>query len=93
MSCTIWKFHVDATDKFSVKMPPHAKVLSVQTQFGNPFMWVMVDPRYESTEERFFEVFGTGHDIPVDIGVEREYIGTFQLMQGTLIFHLFERLN
>lgn len=98
MSKTIWKFPVAPKQK-SISMPKGAEVLSVQEQHGMPCIWALVDPS-NKTEERHFEIFGTGHDIPMNgerksyqNPVKRKYIGTFQLQGGSLVFHLFERLN
>lgn len=66
-------------------MPKGAKILTVQMQLENPFMWCLVDPDAELHTRRF-ELIGTGHLF--DNGL-REYIGTFQLTSN-LVFHLFE---
>lgn len=44
-------------------------------------------------EKRIFEIFGTGHTIYCDMGVDRRYIGTFQIENGQFIGHVFERIN
>ena len=36
---------------------------------------------------RYVEVYGTGHQIET---MGREYVDTFQLMGGSLVFHVFE---
>ena len=73
-------------------MPKGAEILTVQTQNDTPCIWALVDPDSE-TETRHFEVYGTGHDIHCDMGIERKYINTFQIQYGLLVFHLFERIN
>ena len=90
MEKTIWKFELKIMDEQLIHMPKGADLLSVQTQNGIPCMWVLVDPNND-TEDRYFEVFGTGHKVHCDMGVEREYVGTFQMHNGGLVFHLFER--
>jgi len=91
---TIWKFEVigDIYGKLKLNMPKEAEILSVQIQNERPQIWALVNDEAE-IEERFFEIFGTGHNITGDMGVERKYIGTFQLYNGTLVFHLFERIS
>ncbi len=42
---------------------------------------------YHTLEERTILIIGTGHDIS---GPEGEYVGTYQLHDGNLIFHVFE---
>lgn len=91
MKKQIWKFHLDP-NKNNVAMPVGAEILTIQTQDEMPCIWALVDPDNEK-ELRHFEVYGTGHDIPCDMGIERKYINTFQLEGGSLVFHLFERIN
>ena len=92
MKQSIWKFPMDVNDKVKISMPKGAEILTVQTQHETPCIWALVDTE-NGKEERYFEIFGTGHPIPNDMGVERKYINTFQLKGGALVFHLFERLN
>ena len=70
-----------------VQVPKGGVVLSAQEQFGDVCVWVVVDTEREF-EERHFEVLGTGHFMPEG---KRTFIGTIQLMGGSLIFHVFEK--
>ena len=93
MKKTIWKFKVDVfADNFIIEMSNDAEILCIQNQHEKPCMWVLVDPDQEK-EERYFEIFGTGHPVHCDMGVDRTYIGTYQLDSGRLVFHVFERIN
>ena len=85
---TIWKFPIETTDFQNLVMPKGAKVLCVQIQDDNPFIWAMVDPSAEK-EERSFLVLGTGHPVQTE-DLNLDYIGTYQLKNGLLVFHLFE---
>ena len=90
---SIWKKQLHHTDGcIEVTMPKESRILSVQNQNEEVCIWYLVDTENEN-EKRYFEIFGTGHNIPVGMGIDREYIGTFQLRNGSLVFHLFERLN
>ena len=89
MNKTIWKFELETTDNQTIEMPVNAEILTVQTQNETPCMWALVDPT-EKKEKRFIEVFGTGHDVHYDMGVSRNYLGTYQLHGGSLVFHVFE---
>lgn len=84
---SVWKFPV-APDEFVTTMPAGAKVLSVDTQHGGAQMWVLVDPDAPDAQRRFVTV-GTGHTLPAEIG-DAEFVGTFQLHDGALVFHLFD---
>jgi len=86
---TIWKFPINVVGHGFIAMPKGAEILTVQTQDDAPFIWAVVNPDAEK-EDRYFEVYGTGHPIYQDMGVNRKYIGTFQ--QPPLVWHLFERL-
>jgi hypothetical protein len=44
-------------------------------------------------EKRRFEIFATGEEINCQLGIERKYLGTFQIFSDTLVFHVFERLK
>lgn len=92
MNKSIWKFQLETTDYQTISMPKDAEILTVQTQGDTPCVWALVNPEAEK-EDRNFEVFGTGHKVPVDMGVMREYVATYQLQGGSLIFHVFERTN
>ncbi len=86
---TIWKFPL-LLGRRVIEMPRHARVLTVQVQHGTPYLWVLVNPD-AATAPRIFRVFGTGHPVefPEDDG---DYVGTFQLQGGALVFHVFEQL-
>jgi hypothetical protein len=87
----IWKFELDQKSKI-LNLPKDTEILTVQIQHGTPQLWVLVDPKKQK-EQRCFETIGTGHQIPYDIGITRTYIGTFQLMNGALIYHVFEKID
>jgi hypothetical protein len=86
MTLHIWKFPLEVTDLAVVRMSIAARVLCVQVQQDFPMLWALVDPD-QPTEERRFRVIGTGHRIDDSLGA---YVGTFQLANGRLVFHVFE---
>jgi hypothetical protein len=91
---TVYKYQVPIEDVFVLSMPVGAVVLTVQTQrLGQgglakdvAFIWALVDP-VAPNQPRKFRLAGTGHPITEEID---SYIGTFQLQEGRLVFHLFE---
>ena len=87
MSKTIWKFELDARDIQRIEMPAHSEILCIQVQNEKPCIWALVEPQNEKVK-RTFETFGTGHNISAD--TIRNYIGTFQIENGSLVFHCFE---
>lgn len=82
----IWKFRLDVTDKQAVAMPKGAKVLCVQEQYGQPHIWAICDISADK-EERTFAMYGTGHQHESIAG---SYVGTFQIVGGSRVFHVFE---
>lgn len=90
MSTTIYKYQFDVADEVTLDMPTGAKVLCVQMQRDAPCVWALVDAS-APLEPRCFEVYGTGHKIENVSGLQ--YVGTFQMRDGLLVFHLFERVT
>lgn len=94
MTLTVHKYPVPIplSDWFHLDLPSGARVLAVQMQYGHPMIWVLVDPTLPLTR-RVFRLAGTGH--PIDLVPEQrlEYVGTFQIDGGALIFHIFERYD
>jgi hypothetical protein len=86
----IYKYTLDIIDYQEIEIPKCAIIRALQTQDGGPKLWVEVDSN-QIVEIRRFEIFGTGHIIMEDMGVSREYIGTFQVRDGALVFHVYER--
>lgn len=83
---TIWKYILQP--ETTVQMPREARILCVQEQHGNTCLWALVDPQ-QPRETRRFNTYGTGFDMPENPG---QYIGTFQVESGRLVFHVFEEI-
>lgn len=82
---TIWKFPISPADTIEFSMPVGAVILTLQTQYGEPCIWAEVDDQ-APTEIRKFRTYGTGHPV-VPGGV---HIGSYQLRDGALVFHVYE---
>jgi hypothetical protein len=87
MTQTIWKFTIPFGDTADVEMPMDAKILTAQMQHGHLRIWAMVDPRRDTVLRRI-NIAGTGHDLSSRL--MGEYIASFQLEGGMLIFHVFD---
>lgn len=85
----VFKYPIPLEDHFELELPEVNRVLKVDVQLNRPMLWVLVDPT-RKTEPSKFRLAGTGHEIAD--GDYNEYIGSFQLSGGSLIFHLF-RIN
>lgn len=87
----VLKYPVKVTDEQFIEMPKGAEILTVQTQFGKPQMWALVDKDEERKEMRAIAIVGTGHEHEDSFWEGMAYICTFQMLEGGLIWHVFER--
>lgn len=83
---SVWKYPIPVDDRFFIQMPRGATALTVQVQREEPQLWARVDPT-APIEERRFALCGTGH---LRADINGRYVGSFQLHEGALVFHLFE---
>jgi len=84
----VYKYTIPVEDYFSLDLPAGAKILTIQVQRDEPQIWALVDPEQQPRPYNF-RLAGTGHDI-TESRDSLEYIGTFQLVGGNFIGHLFE---
>lgn len=82
----IFKYQLLIIDEHEVEMPEGAEILCVQVQNDQPAIWAIVDDE-KPMKNRVFRIVGTGRSIDFDT---QNYIGTVQLLDGNLIFHVFE---
>jgi hypothetical protein len=82
----VYKYPVRIENRQNIAMPVEAEVLAVAAQRGEIQIWALVEPD-KTSECRSFGVFGTAHVLPV---APMKYIGTVQLENGDLVFHVFE---
>ena len=103
MVSVIHKHKVPPGGDFHLLLPRDSEILSVQMQRGEPVMWVLC-PANAEIEERNFVLFPTGATFEtrrmisvvgaISEGLFEEYLGyidTFQVHDGSLVFHLFEK--
>lgn len=82
----IWKYKLEALDEQDIEMPANARILYVGSQNGDMFIWVEVNVETTEMELRKIYMHATGQNY---MG-HRRYIGTVQMYNGELIFHVFE---
>ncbi len=92
MKKTIWKFELTGKGNQRIELPLNYEILALQIQRDTPCMWVLVDPSKPKVTETF-EIYGTGLEIHYDMGMDREYVGTWQEHGGALIWHLFKYIG
>ena len=87
---TIYKYPIplDSLDSFSLDMARGARILDVQNQGPFPMLWAEIHTE-DPTEKRYFRVYGTGHELPIEPLL---YIATFQSLtsMGWLVWHIYE---
>ncbi len=81
----IYKYSIPIQDDFTLEIPESAQVLSVDVVDNQPRLWILVDPHEDFTTRRFVTV-PTGEEF----NGEGNFIGTYLLSGGALVFHLFE---
>lgn len=84
---TIWKYTFPPGYSAGIEMPAGAEILCVQVQHGVPVMWALVDPKAPRHLRRF-EIVGTGWDTETIRATD--YVGTYQMAGGDLVWHVFE---
>jgi len=82
----IWKYRL--APEITLSMPIGARVLHADCVEGEVYIWCLVNP-ISPLIDRKFAVFGTGMEIPDSIS-SNEYIDTCKMMDGKLIWHVFE---
>ena len=86
----IWKWPLVLTDRQTLMLPAASKILTVQMQYVSPQLWALCDARlaeFYGKTPRHIAIYGTGNPMPDDPG---EYIATFQMEGGALVWHAFE---
>lgn len=88
----IWKFLLEVKDRQGVRMPEQSKILKVDAQQGKPCLWAVVpDPTKYVQEVRKIVTIGTGHEFEVDDDLE--CIGSYQIVGGDFVGHVFEDVS
>lgn len=83
---TIHKYKI--VGSCEIEIPIHFRILTLQLQKGEPFVWLLVDT--DMPKKRvMFHVIVTGVQVPNNTA----YVGTFQLDGGNLVYHVFVKLG
>lgn len=79
----IWKFPLQMLGYQLITIPTDSKILTVQLQNKEPYLWAIVDFDSPMTSMTVW-TYGTGHELDDNTG---DYIGTYQY--STLVWHVF----
>jgi hypothetical protein len=86
----IFRYPLETIDTQFIELPLGAEILTAQIQDNQLCLWAMVNTSPDAiTKNRRIEIVGTGYPVPAG---ELKYISTFQIMDGSLIFHVFENI-
>lgn len=83
---TIYKYPILIEDKQVVSMPINAEILTAQIQNGVPCIWALVDTS-SPLSDVLVRVYPTGGEVATSPNLK--YCGTFQMIGGGLVFHVF----
>ncbi len=92
MKTIIYKYPLAVQGIQTLEMPKDAKILTIQTQRDTPCLWAEITKPYEVALKSFI-IVGTGHEVNKKPNTQHNYIGTFQLNNGDLVFHCYEVCN
>lgn len=83
----IYKYALGRNYISEITMPRNAKILKVDSQFDEGFIWALIND-YSETEVRTFGIYNTGDDISPNI--ISNYLGTYMTHAGNYVHHVFE---
>lgn len=82
----IFKYPLVVKGSNHIDMPECAEILCAQIQDNAPYLWALIDSDAPTITRRIY-IIGTGHETPDNLG---RYIGTVQMMDGALVWHIFD---
>ena len=85
---TIYKFYLKLEGEQTIKIQANYEILSVGEQFGDLYLWALVNPDNRLIDKKIF-IYGTGHLMEMDI-TKNSYLGTVITEGGNLVWHIFQ---
>ena len=87
MAHVIYKYALGDGGGCSLALPQNAQFLTLQMQYDSPCVWFLCDKDAPLIRGNKVTIVGTGQEIESEgLG---EYIGTFQKLDGALVWHVF----
>ena len=89
---TIFKYEVPILPVFELALPAFAEILDFQAQGKKFFIWALIDTEVEHELIRYFRIMATGESFEYGPKIFKisKHIGTAQMFNSKLMFHLFE---
>lgn len=92
MAKVIWKYKLPRRPaQQAIMLPKGAIVRHAGWQDDEIFLWVEVDPKQKKLEGHRFCVLQTGEDFS-DVVSQHRFHGTLVKPDGSLVYHVFERM-
>jgi hypothetical protein len=86
VSSTVWKYPLEIADEQTITVPADPRVLHLGMQYGQPCLWILVNPEKEPIE-MVIRILGTGW-APVETLLWVP-LGTVMQKDGRLVWHFF----
>lgn len=87
MKETVYRYPLETKNEQVVLLPTGARILTVQQQNNNIFLYALVNPTYQNDQAFTIRIYGTVQEI--SDSDELEYINTVLLYGGRLVVHVF----
>jgi len=89
----IYKYPLIIEDTQKISIPESGEILCLQVQNNIPCIWVLINDfdNVHKVKEYTINIYGTGQRFKENGFCQ--YIGTFQLVDGEIIFHVFMELD
>ena len=84
----ILKYELKGLDEQAIIMPKGSVVICAKVQFNVPVIYAITDAKEKEMEAKAFTVFGTGHDIDVNM-TSWQYLDTIMTHNDNLVWHIF----
>lgn len=89
---TIYKYQLKMEPRQVIKLPMGAVILTVQAQRDLPCLWAEINKDTQAIWDHTICIFGTGHTLPPTAINTYNYIGTFQILNGDFVGHVYEEV-
>lgn len=87
MAKRVFKYPIETEDRQNIQIHKGYQILTVDTQNEKPCIWALVDDEAPIIVASI-RTHGTGHEVYEPDNLQ--YIGSYQLLKGRLVFHVFE---
>lgn len=91
MAQSVWKYPLKVADEQLIEVPIGSQPLKVAMQGNELCLWMLVNPVVEKTTKKV-HIHGTGHAVD-DFISRSDYVDSFMLHDGALVFHVFVTEN